>query len=122
MNKLTVLCLLISVGLLAGTAMADETNICTHGTQERIITIVYQDQEAKIPCVVQYQKEGVTEILWSAQNLAGYCEEKTQTFLEKQRGWGWSCEAAGDAMAEDGMMQQEPMKEGMQEEKKEYSY
>ena len=122
MNKLTLLCLVISVGLLAGTAVADETYICTHGTQERTITIVYQDQEAKFPCEVQYQKEGVTEMLWSAQNLAGYCEEKTQAFLEKQRGWGWSCEAAGEAMAEDGMMQQKPMEEGMQEDAKEKSY
>ena len=122
MNKLTVLCLMISVGLLAGTAVADETYICTHGSQERIITIVYQDQEAKIPCEVQYQKEGVTETLWTAQNQAGYCEEKTQAFLEKQRGWGWSCEAAGKAMAEEGMKQQEPVKEAVQEEKKDVSY
>ena len=115
MNKLTILFLVISVGLLAGTAVADETYICTHGTQERIITIIYQDQEAKIPCEVQYQKEGVTETLWSAQGQVGYCEEKAQAFVEKQRGWGWSCEAAGEAMAEDGMMKQKPMEEGMQQ-------
>ena len=122
MNKLTVLCLVISVGLLAGTAVADETYICTKGSQERIITIVYEDQEAKIPCEVQYQKEGVTETLWNAQNQVGYCEEKTQAFLEKQRGWGWSCEASGEAMAEEGMMQQEPTQEGMQDETKGNSY
>ena len=122
MNKLTVLCLMISVGLLAGTAVADETFICTHDTQERIITIVYQDQEAKIPCEVQYEKDGVIETLWSAQNVVGYCEEKAQSFLEKQRGWGWSCEAAGEGMAEEGMMQEEPSKEAMQEESQEKSY
>ena len=122
MNKLTVLYLVISVGLLAGTAVADETYICTHGTQERIITIIYQDQEAKIPCEVQYEKEGVTETLWTAQNVVGYCEEKTQSFLEKQRSWGWSCEATGEAMAEEGMMQKEPMKEDMQKDAKESSY
>ena len=103
MNKLTVLCLVISVGLLAGTAGADETYICTHGTQERIITIVYQDQEAKVPCEVQYLKEGVTETLWSAQGQVGYCEEKAQALVEKQRGWGWNCEAAGEAMQEGAM-------------------
>ena len=122
MNKLTVLYLVISVGLLAGTAVADETYICTHGTQERILTIVYQDQEAKIPCEVQYEKDGVIETLWTAQNVVGYCEEKAQSFLEKQRGWGWSCEAAGEGMAEEGMMQKEPMKEEMQKDAKESSY
>ena len=103
MNKLTVLCLVISVGLLAGTAVADETYICTHDTQERIITIVYQDHEAKVPCEVQYQKEGVTKTLWSAQGQVGYCEEKAQAFVEKQRGWGWNCEAAGKGMQEGAM-------------------
>ena len=106
MNKLTVLCLMIFVGLLAGTAVADETYICTQAGQERIITILYHDQEAKIPCEVQYQKDGVTETLWTAQNVVGYCEEKSAAFLEKQRGWGWSCESAA-AKAEEGMTQPE---------------
>ena len=128
MKKLTALCFVISLGLLAGNAVADETYTCTHGDQERIITIVYQDQAAKVPCEVQYQKGDVTETLWRAQNEAGYCEEKVAAFLEKQRGWGWDCAMAGEAMAEEGMMQQGKMEEGkmeegapegMQEEKKE---
>ena len=95
MKKLTVLCLMISVGLLAGTAGADETYTCTYGPDERVISVVYQDQEAKVPCEVRYQKDGVTETLWSAQEEVGYCEEKAKAFVEKQRGWGWNCEETG---------------------------
>jgi len=123
MKKLTALCFVISLGLLAGNAVADETYTCTQGDQERIITIVYQDQAAKVPCEVKYQKGDVTETLWSAQSQAGYCEEKVEAFLEKQRGWGWDCAKAGEAKAEEGMMQQGTMEEGasqgMQEEMKE---
>jgi len=111
MKKLIVLCALISFGLLVGNAIADETYTCTHGNQERIITIAYHDQEAKIPCEVKYQKDGMTETLWSAQNEVGYCESKVEAFLEKQRGWGWDCAMAGAAMAEEGMKQGEMMKE-----------
>jgi len=115
MKKLTVVCIVISFGLLSGNALADETYTCTYGTQERIISVVYQDQMAKIPCEVQYQKNGTTQTLWNAQNEVGYCEQKAQEFVEKQRGWGWNCAMAGAAMADEGMMQGEMMKEGAQE-------
>ena len=110
MKKLTVVAMVISFGLLVGNAVADETYTCTHGTQERIISVVYQDQAAKVPCEVQYQKNGVTETLWNAQHEVGYCERKAQEFVEKQRGWGWTCTMAGAAMGDEGMKQGE-MKE-----------
>ena len=91
MKRLTTLCLAASLGLLATTAIADETYTCSSGSQERVISVVYQDQEAKVPCEVQYQKDGVTETLWRAQDEVGYCEEKAKAFVEKQRSWGWSC-------------------------------
>ena len=91
MKRLTILCLAASLGLLATTAIADETYTCSSGSQERVISVVYQDQEAKVPCEVQYQKDGVTETLWRAQDEVGYCEEKAKAFVEKQRGWGWNC-------------------------------
>lgn len=105
MNKKLVLCLVISAALLAGTAVADVTTTCTNAGQERIITIVYQDQATKVPCEVRYTKDGVTETLWSAQNQLGYCEEKVEAFVEKQRGWGWTCteaaEVTGEAMGDE---------------------
>lgn len=94
MKRLTTLCLVISLILFATTAIADETYTCTNGPEERTIRVVYQDQETKVPCEVQYQKDGATETLWSAQNEVDYCEEKAKAFVEKQRGWGWNCEAA----------------------------
>ena len=91
MKGLTTLCIVASLSLLATTAIADGTYTCTNGPQERVISVVYQDQEAKALCEVKYQKDGVTETLWSAQDEVGYCEEKAKAFVEKQRSWGWSC-------------------------------
>lgn len=85
------LCVVTCLCLLASAAVADETYRCTYGQQERIISVVYQDQEAKVPCEVQYRKDGVTQTLWSAQNEVGYCEAQAEQFVEKQRAWGWFC-------------------------------
>ena len=52
MKRLTTLCLVASLSLLATTAIADETYTCSNGSQERVISVVYQDQEAKVPCEV----------------------------------------------------------------------
>ena len=91
MKKLTSVCLALSLCLPVSAAFADTTYRCTYGEQERTIRVVYQDQEAKVPCDVLYQKDGVTQTLWSAQNEVGYCEEKADAFVEKQRSWGWIC-------------------------------
>lgn len=92
MKKLTTLYLFTTLVLLANTALADESYTCTNGSDERVISIVYPDPEAKVPCEVRYRKQGVTETLWSAQQEVGYCEEKAKAFVEKQRAWGWNCE------------------------------
>jgi hypothetical protein len=39
------------------------------------------------------KKDDSTQTLWNANNVRGYCEEKAETFVEKQKGWGWSCKA-----------------------------
>lgn len=87
--------LALAIILLATSAMADDTTICTNGPQERVISVVYLQSGEKVPCEVRYQKDGTTETLWSANNEAGYCEEKARAFVEKQRGWGWTCAAEG---------------------------
>ena len=92
MKRLTTLCLLISLSLIASPAIADETYVCTSGQKERVISVVYQDQEKKAPCEVRYQKDGTTETLWDAKSEVGYCEEKAKAFVEKQREWGWRCD------------------------------
>jgi hypothetical protein len=96
MKRLTTLCLFAALLMLATTVAADETYTCTYGTDERVVSVVYQDQEAKVPCEVRYQKEGVTETLWSAQKEISYCEEKAKVFVEKLRVFGWKCDEKGN--------------------------
>ena len=88
--KRIILVFIITLCLFS-TAHANEEYICTHGNSERLISVVYLSEQAKLPCEVQYTKNGETQILWNAMNQQGYCEEKAQAFVEKQRGWGWQC-------------------------------
>ena len=92
MKKMTILCVAISLVMIASAAVANETTLCTYGGKERVISVVYQDQNKKTPCEVQYQKDGTMQTLWSAEGEVGYCEEQAKAFIEKQRGWGWQCE------------------------------
>jgi len=91
MKRFTILCLSLALSMLASHAIADETYVCTYGQEERVITVVFQDQEMKIPCEVRYEKEGTTATLWTAENEVGYCEAKAQELVQKQREWGWLC-------------------------------
>ena len=91
MKRSIILCLTIALSMIAGLAVADESYVCTYGEKERVIAVVYQDQEMKLPCEVHYTKDGITETLWSAENQPGYCEEKARELVQKQRDWGWLC-------------------------------
>ena len=91
MKKAIILCL--ALALFAAPVMASTTT-CTNGSQERVISVVYLVDGQKVPCEVQYTKNGETETPWSAQNEEGYCEAKAKELVEKQIGWGWSCEEA----------------------------
>lgn len=75
----------------ASNSYADENIICTDGHQERMLSIIYHDQEAKVPCDVKYTKNGQTETLWHAENKVGYCEEKAEEFIQRLNEWGWRC-------------------------------
>ena len=88
--KLTLICctlFLVSNGIFAGVEY-----VCKHGNAERIISIYYENNEAQVPCEVQYDKGEGVETLWRAQLQVGYCESKADEFVEKQELWGWSCE------------------------------
>ena len=91
MKRLTILLLVLALSMLASVCLADETYVCTYGQQERVISVVYQDQEMKVPCEVRYEKDGTTATLWTAEHEVGYCEEKAQELVQKQREWGWIC-------------------------------
>lgn len=88
--------LLMTSCLMAGIstsalAIDNQTTICTHGDSTRKIEVVYTT-ENNVPCSVEYTKAEGTKTLWSAANKEGYCENKAAEFVEKQKGWGWSCE------------------------------
>ena len=73
---------------------------CSQGGLERRVSIVYETGVA-VPCEVHYYKDseapGERQVLWTANNESGYCETKTQEFIEKLEGWGWSCESGSAA-------------------------
>jgi len=79
-------------------ALADTTYVCTQGSTERKIEVVYLGA-GTVPCEVRYTKDGTTQVLWSAQTEEGFCEARAAEFVEKQRGWGWECVETGAEMS-----------------------
>lgn len=89
--------LIMSTSVLA---KESRTTICVHDNQTRMIEIVYAGDN-NVPCEVQYTKAEGTKTLWSAENKAGFCENKAAAFVEKQIGWGWSCDLVDTEMKEE---------------------
>jgi len=84
----------LSALLISFPLQAKEVYVCKLHNLERQINISYDVDGAAVPCQVIYTKEdGTIQNLWSAQNAEGYCEQKADEFAEKQRGWGWDCQA-----------------------------
>jgi len=77
--------------LFAFEVLADKTYLCTYGQDERVISVIYQDQQQQVPCEVRYQHDGMTEVAWTAQIEKGYCERKARDFVQQQLARGWSC-------------------------------
>ena len=75
---------------------------CTYGDLERRIVIM-SEPGVSVPCEVHYYKDteapGEDQVLWSASQQAGYCEEKAGEFITKLEGWGWNCGAGEEAAA-----------------------
>ncbi len=78
-------------------AAAADSYRCESGELVRRIEIVYEPGRA-VPCEVHYHKDsespGAPQVLWTAQNEAGYCEARAAELAETLRGHGWSCTAA----------------------------
>jgi hypothetical protein len=91
MSKITVFIMMLSA-LITVSVSADIVSTCTHGDKTRVISVVYLEPGSKVPCEVQYQKNQVSKVLWSATNSGGYCEKKAAQFVAKQINWGWQCE------------------------------
>lgn len=93
MKNYLVAALFSAISATSVQAIENQKTVCSHGGQIRVIEVAYTTEEST-PCEVRYRKEEGSQTLWSAENLAGFCEEKAAAFVEKQQGWGWSCEAS----------------------------
>lgn len=77
---------------------------CALDEVQRRVEIFYETG-VTVPCEVHYYKDtempGERQVLWRAANEEGYCEARAAEFIEKLRGMGWTCWAAGAQQAED---------------------
>jgi hypothetical protein len=75
----------------AAAASGNLISTCKNGDQVRVIKVIYDNPETGNACEVSYEKSTGVQTLWSAVNERDYCLGKAQAFVEKQRGWGWTC-------------------------------
>lgn len=85
---------IIAISALSVTfnAYADSWN-CSSSDLVREVIIEYP-QGGSVPCNVVYKKqtEGVEDqVLWSAENEEGYCEDKAGELVANLESWGWVC-------------------------------
>lgn len=68
---------------------------CSLNGLVRRVELNYLTPPAVLPCEVNYYKDvetpGTVQTLWSALSNEGYCEAKTEAFIEKLSSWGWNC-------------------------------
>lgn len=80
-------------------AQGAETS-CTYGDIVRRVVIM-TEPGVSVPCEVHYFKDteapGEDQVLWSAANQAGYCEDKAAGLVAKLEGSGWDCGSGAPA-------------------------
>jgi len=63
--------------------------------------VIMTEPGVSVPCEVHYFKDteapGEDQVLWSASQQTGYCEEKAAGLVAKLEGWGWDCGATDPA-------------------------
>jgi hypothetical protein len=64
---------------------------CTNGDNVRIITVIYDNDDADTVCEVSYEKSTGVQTLWTANSDRDYCMQQATAFVEKQEDWGWTC-------------------------------
>ena len=89
------------LSILPGLALAqDNSTECTYGDSVRRVVIM-SEPGVSVPCEVHYFKDteapGEDQVLWSATQQQGYCEEQAAGLVAKLEGWGWDCGAAAPA-------------------------
>jgi len=69
---------------------------CNKENLTRIVELSYTATKGQPPCEVHYKKiteqPGNDQVLWNAQNTAGYCETKQREFVATLRDMGWNCQ------------------------------
>ena len=78
----------------AEVATSDSDNLvstCNYGDQARIITVVYDNDATDTVCEVTYEKSTGVQTLWTANSDRDYCLDQATAFVQKQEGWGWTC-------------------------------
>lgn len=101
------------------TAAASEDYVCDNNGVKRIVSIVYQNEEAPVPCEVRYDKGEGMQTLWTAESETGYCEARADEFLGKQESWGFKCSKLEAANESEGEMSQVDMQEPAMQESQE---
>jgi len=115
MSDRILMAVLLSAVSIPATTLAADSYLCRNGSLERRVEIVYEPGRA-VPCEVHYYKDteapGASQVLWRAQNESGYCESKTEAFIEQLESQGWDCGSTAtdsdDAEAEEAIPE-EPM-------------
>lgn len=88
---------LLTIPLLAA-AQSNNGYQCTMGELARRV-VVERSGSAPVPCEVAYFKDseapGERQVLWSADNDAGYCDARATEFVARLESLGWQCSMAG---------------------------
>ncbi len=96
MKALTTLFALLTIPLIV-VAQAGDSFECTMGGLVRRVSIE-REGAAAAPCEVAYYKAteapGERQVLWNADNDAGYCATRASEFVSRLEGWGWQCAAS----------------------------
>ncbi len=90
-NLTLAVCGLIALG---GEFAWAKTATCTMTSLERTVELRYENPGEAVPCEIAYSKpseELGEQVLWRAENEAGYCEARFEEFVDKLRGFGWNC-------------------------------
>ncbi len=92
------------IAVATDTGLEDSVVICSNQDNRRIVTLDYLVPGNRVPCRVIYEKPtekpGFSQILWSAENKVGYCEDKMDDFIHKklEGKWGWQCSSREQSM------------------------
>jgi hypothetical protein len=106
MNRGPSISLVIGIAVMISSPVWANATQCSNGGLTRSIEIVYSDPGHPVPCEVIYDKsaEGAGQhSLWRADSEAGYCEARAAAFVDKLRGFGWTCDAAAGAPAAEAL-------------------